>query len=292
MKKKIILRTQGRRADIGEYVIERILPNKFIDSIGPFIFLDHVLPVKHNEDEPRKKPTDDGAHPHRGIATLTYILNGEDEHFDSKGNHAKVSSGGVQWMKAGNGIIHSEALNIDASAKDFYTHALQFWINLPHQQKIEPPEYIPLNADEVPKQMLDDKKGWLKVLLGKYENLISRIPDYSEQFLYHIHLVPKKQFSLATEKDLECAIFLPLNDLVVNEITFERGDFVVFDREIGSIEISNKAETAAEIIVFGGEKSSEPIVANGPFVMNRQSEISEAFKDYRAGKYGQINFNQ
>ena len=153
MKKKISFTTQGQRADIGEYIINRILPNRYADAVGPFVFLDHALPIKHSPDEPLKVVNGKGAHPHRGIATLTYILNGEAEHLDSRGHHAKVSSGGAQWMKAGNGIIHDEVVNVDPQTNDLLTHAFQFWINLPSKQKAEPPEYLPVQASEVPQQM-------------------------------------------------------------------------------------------------------------------------------------------
>src|SRR5882762_5852327 len=106
MKKSISFSTQGHRADVGEYTVNRILPNRYADAVGPFVFLDHLPQAKHSPGEPPKKVNGSGAHPHRGIATLTYIINGEADHFDSKGNRARVNSGGVQWMKAGNGIIH------------------------------------------------------------------------------------------------------------------------------------------------------------------------------------------
>src|SRR5258706_3813444 len=134
-KKKISFSTQGFRADIGEYKINRMLPNRYADAVGPFVFLDHVMPAKHSPGEPLKKVNGSGAHPHRGIATLTYILNGEADHHDSKGHQAKVRSGGAQWMKAGNGIIHDEVLNVDPQTNDLLTHGFQFWINLPSKQK-------------------------------------------------------------------------------------------------------------------------------------------------------------
>src|SRR5260221_12647943 len=94
-KKKISFSTQGFRADIGEYKINRMLPNRYADAVGPFVFLDHVLPATHSNNELIKKANGTGAHPHRGIATLTYLINGEAEHLDSKGNHALVHSGGA-----------------------------------------------------------------------------------------------------------------------------------------------------------------------------------------------------
>src|SRR5882762_5719831 len=125
MKKKIRFSMQGHRADIGEYIINRLLPNMYAKAVGPFVFLDHLLPAALSPGEPIKKANGSGAHPHRGIATLTYILNGEADHLDSKGHHAKVNSGGAQWMKAGNGIIHDEVVNVDPQTPDLLTHAFQ-----------------------------------------------------------------------------------------------------------------------------------------------------------------------
>src|SRR5215510_162443 len=190
MKKKISFTAQGHRADIGEYKINRILPNRYADAVGPFVFLDHLMPAKHSPDEPIKVVNGSGAHPHRGIATLTYIINGEADHFDSAGHHAKVRSGGVQWMKAGNGIIHDEAVNVDSEVDDLLAHALQFWISLPSKQKAEPPAYLPVQASEVPMKMLNNDAGWLKVIAGEYGGFVSKIPSYTKQYFYHIHLKP------------------------------------------------------------------------------------------------------
>src|SRR5258706_1271228 len=121
MKKKISFTSEGHRADIGPYQINRILPNRYANAVGPFVFLDHALPWKHSPGEPARKANGEGAHPHRGIATVTYMFNGEAVHLDSKGHFAKVQSGGVQWMKAGNGIIHYEVVNVDSNTQDLLT---------------------------------------------------------------------------------------------------------------------------------------------------------------------------
>lgn len=291
MKKKINFTTQGHRADIGEYIINRILPNLDVAAVGPFVFLDHLLPAKHSPDAPLKKANGSGAHPHRGIATLTYIINGEADHFDSNGNHARVNSGGAQWMKAGNGIIHDEALNVDPKTNDLLTHVMQFWINLPAKHKAEAPKYVPVQGEEVPLQKLPDNKGWVKVVVGEHEELVSKIPTYSKQFIYHIHLETGNQFSLATESELEYAAFLPLNKARINDAEYGKGDLIVFDRSDGEIEITNDTKEPIDIIVFGGEKYKESIVARGPFVMNSENEIRQAYNDYHEGKYGQIKYD-
>jgi redox-sensitive bicupin YhaK (pirin superfamily) len=291
MKKKISFSAKGHRADIGELMIYRILPNRYADAVGPFVFLDHLAPVKHSSDKPKMKEGT-GAHPHRGIATLTYILNGEGEHFDSRGNHAKVFSGGVQWMKAGNGIIHDETMNPDSQTNDPQMHGFQFWINLPPNVKNEAPEYLAVNANEVPQMQLNENSGWLKVIVGQFGKLVSKVPNYSRQYLYHIHLNGGKRFSLPTEMGLEYAVFLPQHEVTINDTNFTAGEFIEFDREDGSIEITNTSDTAADIILFGGEKYTEPIVAQGPFVMNTQQEIIQAYNDFHSGNYGKITYDK
>lgn len=289
MKKKVSFTAQGTRADIGDMMIYRILPNRYADAVGPFVFLDHLAPVQLLPGKPTMK-AGTGAHPHRGIATLTYVLHGEAEHFDSRGNHAKVFSDGVQWMKAGNGIIHDETMNPDSQTTDPLMHGFQFWINLPAKEKKEMPAYLAINANEVPQMQLAENAGSIKVIAGAYEKLVSTIPAYSQQFLYHIHLREGKQFTIPTEEGLEYAAFLAQQDVTINETLFNAGDFIEFGREAGTITINNTSDTAADIILFGGEKYLEPIVAQGPFVMNTHQEIAEAYHDFHSGKYGKVNY--
>lgn len=285
MKKETSFSTKGQRADIGDLTIYRILANRYTDAVGPFVFLDHIIPKVHSS--PLNSGT--GGHPHRGIATLSYILEGEDEHFDSAGNYAKVYSGGVQWMKAGNGIIHDETLNVDSQTGTHRTHAFQFWINLPSKIKAEKPEYLAIQSDEVPQKKLPNDSGWIKVIVGNYEDLNSKIPNYSEQFLYHIHLEEGKNFTIAFEEKIEVASFLPTKNVTLNDTEFQAGEFIEFDRNDGEIVIENKLNEAIDVLLFGGQPYKEPIVAEGPFVMNSQSEIAEAYRDFYAGKYGEIN---
>ena len=284
MKKETSFSTKGNRADLGPLTINRLLPNQYVNKVGPFVFLDYVAPaIKETITENGM-----GAHPHRGIATLTYILQGEEEHFDSAGNYAKIHSGGVQWMKAGTGIVHDGNLNYDSETDSKMVHGFQFWINLPAKNKTESPAHIAIQANEVPKKALADESGWIKVIVGNYEELSSIIPNYSLQFLYHIHLEAGKQFTIQIADKIEVAAFLPTNNVILNDTEFEAGEFVEFSRNAGEIEIKNTSEKAIDILFFGGEEYAEPIVAEGPFVMNSSGEIADAYRDFYAGKYGEI----
>jgi len=282
--KKISFSTKGLRADIGNIAIHRLLPNRCSNAVGPFVFLDHI-PLA---DISRLHEKGTGEHPHRGIATLTYMLQGVAEHCDSIGNHTKVHAGGVQWMMAGSGIVHDESFEFESISGAKYAHAFQFWINLPSQKKTEKPEYLAIEGKDVPCKALEDSAGWIKVILGTYENLTSIVPDFSHQFMYHLHLEPGKSFSIQLDAGIEAAAVLPSNGAEVNDAEYCGGEFIEFDRKEGPIKFRNSSKTETDILLFGGEHYAEPIVARGPFVMNSATEIAGAYRDYVAGKYGEI----
>lgn len=288
MKKKTSFSTKGHRADMGDLTIYRLLANRYTDAVGPLVFLDHIITKVHSS--PLNGGT--GGHPHRGIATLSYIIEGEDEHFDSAGNFAKVYSGGIQWMKAGNGIIHDETLNVDSRTGGNHTHAFQIWINLPFKNKTEKPEYLAIQSNEVPHKELSSDGGWIKVIVGNFEDLNSNITDYSKQFLYHIQLKPGKNFTISIDDKVKVAAFIPSKNAILNDVEFQAGEFIEFDRTVGEIVIENKLQENTNIILFGGEPYTEPIVAEGPFMMNSSAEIAEAYRDFYAWKYGMINYQK
>jgi len=284
MKKQISFSTKGNSAAVGPLSIQRMLPNRYANKVGPFVFLDYVSPVvKENITKNGM-----GAHPHRGIATLTYILQGEVEHFDSAGNEAIIRSGGAQWMKAGNGIIHDENLNYDSQTESKFIQGFQFWINLPAINKAENPAHIAVQANEIPKKILPNESGWLKVVVGSYEDMSSKIPNYTKQFLYHIQLKAGTQFLITMENETEVAAFLPIQNVMLNYTEFQAGEFIEFDKMAGEIGIKNTSLATIDILLFGGEEYTEPVVAEGPFVMNSQAEIATAYRDFYAGKYGEI----
>jgi redox-sensitive bicupin YhaK (pirin superfamily) len=288
MKKKIRFSVRRQCAWLGEIKVQQVLPDKFARTIGPFVFLEHIISYKQSLNESHKGLDGNCSHACRGIARLTYILAGEVEHMDSIGNHIKLSSGGVHWMKAGKGIVHGEAVRPEYRMRYPNVSVVRFWINLPSKYKSEEPEYISLLANDIPKQILTDDAGWIKILSGEYENMSGKVPCYSKQFLYHIQLEARKQFSTITDGTLECAAFLLTNSAVINDMRFDAGEFIGFSSEGELIKINNNGKTAVDIILFGGEPYNEPIVMEGTFVMNTPHEITQAYNDYYDGKYGQI----
>ena len=292
MKKKVQFNIQDQHTWVDEIKVQHVLPNKFVQAIGPFVLLDHILSYKQSFNESHKVVVGQCSHPRRGIATLTYILSGEVEHLDSMGNHVKLRSGGVHWMKAGKGVVHDEAVSPECRITNPNISVVRFWINLPSKHKSEEPEYFSLLANDIAKQILTDDAGWIKILTGEYENMIAKAPCYSRQFLYHIHLEAGKQFSSITDISLECGAFVLANSAVINDVGFEAGEFIGFSPEGELIEINNNGKAAVDIILFGGEPYNEPIVAEETFVMNTPHEITQAYNDYYDGKYGDILFDK
>jgi hypothetical protein len=289
MKKQISISSAGQKTSVGGRPIERMIPNRYVQAVGPIVFLDHIVPAVSSGSSEEKLST--GGHPHRGIITLTYLIHGEGEHRDSRGHHARISSGGMQWMKAGNGIVHDETMNPDKNSVKGLTHGFQFWINLPSKQKTEQPEYINMPAEKIPFMNLDEQGSFIKILVGEYQGHASAIPQYSKHFIYHLHLAAERSFSIDSEPVLEYAALISGGEAIINDASFNTGELVVFGNKEGAIVINNTGTSSADIMLFGGEPYSEPIIAQGPFVMNSHDEIELAYQDYHLGKYGKIDYS-
>ena len=289
MKKTIAPSYGGMVSQVGHLRVNRLLPNPYSSSVGPFVFLDHLFPT-YQEPKTPKAPTGEFAHPHRGIATFSYLFSGELEHYDSRGHHGIVKAGGAQWMKAGNGIIHDENPGLDFQQKGGLLHALQFWINLPAKNKAEQPEYLALQAEGIPELSLPDGAGILRVVIGEYEGITSPVKTFGPQFIYHVRLSPGGTFEFIPNRDFEFAILVPTEPVAIDSTTEKNSRLVGFDTDSQPVELANPGEKPADVILFGGIPYTEPIVAEGPFVMNSRLEIADAYRDFFEGKYGVIGY--
>jgi len=289
MKKKIRSIDNGINSRVGKFLVNRLLPNKSVAAIGPIVFLDHLYPITLKPDN-TSIPTGEYAHPHRGIATFSYVLKGKLRHFDSRGNHDVIGPGGVQWMKSGNGIMHDEQPLPDTENGNLF-HSLQFWINLPKKNKTEDPEYKAVQAEDIPMIMLPDDAGAIRILMGEFGCNASPVKTFSKQFIYHLELNPKSVFSLFAKEGIEYAAFVPELEIFINETPVSKSKIAIFEGEGGEITFENSHIEQADVFVFGGEKYTEPIVAQGPFVMNSAAGIAEAYSDFFSGKYGTINYS-
>lgn len=288
MQKPIATQYGGTNARVGDMLVNRVMPNRYIEAVGPFVFLDHIYPYTL----PQQVPQPDGsfAHPHRGIATFSYVFSGTLAHYDSKGHQGRVKAGGAQWMKAGNGIVHDEQPGLGTPQENGIFHSLQFWINLPPAVKEEAPEYLDIEDEAFTKVTLPNDAGTLKVLIGMCGDHASPVKTFSPQFLYHFRINPKSSYTLETRPGLEYAAFVPTQEVTINGAAAGNSEIMAFGLEEGDIVISNPHITAADVLIFGGAPYTDPIVAEGPFVMTSRADIARAYRDFFNGDYGTIDY--
>lgn len=284
---------KGRRDTVGPGLkIVRTLPNGSFQALGSVVLIDHLI---EDSVEPQKAEMPDGgfAHPHRGIATFTYILEGGVHHLDSNGGEGKVYKGGIQWMKAGNGIVHDEFQPYDLQESGSKIHGLQIWLNLPSANKKENPDYIAVQGKDVPEIALPNNSGNLRILLGEYGGESSSIPTYLDQFMGHIHLEPGKTLNLPSNSSWEYGVYVIKGSIKVDDkIELDQYEIAELTDFQEQIKLTNEGNAPMDLVVFAGESYQEPMVSYGPFVMNSDEEIRLAYKDARMGKYGHIDYSK
>ncbi|MGR3591611.1 MAG: pirin family protein [Limimaricola soesokkakensis] len=274
---------------VGPFTIARALPNEAAQFVGPIMLLDHMPP---RDIAPGEIPDPDGsfAHPHRGIATFTYVLEGALTHADSTGGHGTITAGGVQWMKAGNGIVHDEMISAGLRKQGGRLHSFQFWINLPAPNKAEPAEYMPVPAEDLPVVPLPGGRAHLKVLLGGYDGTASPIPTFANEFIWHVRIEPMGSAHVTLPDGLPVAGFLPGQGGIVSGTPVAAQRTFVLGKDGSQIEITNPGAEPLDLLLFGGAPINEPVAMRGPFVMNTEAELTEGFREFRAGKFGRITY--
>lgn len=268
---------------VGNLTVNRVMPQQKITPVGYWVFLDHFDQSISADSLP--KPDGTFAHPHRGIATLTYLIEGEITHLDSRNHQGHVGSGGVQWMKSGNGIIHDEW------AQPVHNRLVgaQFWLNLSAKEKGERPSYRAIQNEELPKRRIKSGKGYLKIVVGSYEGVASPIMTENRQLLLHLHLVPGDTININLVANDQYAAYVASGAVDVSGESLQANQQGYFFDNLNSAEITAKETT--DLFLYGGERYVEPIISGGPFIMNSQNEMVVAYKDYQQGKYGNIDYS-
>ncbi len=277
---------EGENVKIGDLLVNRLLPAEAASNVGPFLLLDHGYPVTYKPGTPFIPAPN--AHPHRGLAAFTYVIDGEVEHFDSLGNHETVSTGGAHWLSAGNGVMHDERVTANVVQSGGTLHAIQFWINIPAAHKNDLPQYKALNAGAFPSIPLPNHAGMICVLLGNCGANESPVESLSGAFLYRVTLNAKSAFRIPAAGEAKSAVFVPDDPIAVNGELVEKSQLLVLENGDEEITLRNPGITSADAFVLGGPDPTEPIVVRGPFVMNSSEEIAGAYRDFFAGKYGMI----
>ncbi|MDB5229464.1 MAG: nuclease [Chitinophagaceae bacterium] len=255
-----------------------------LETLEPFIFLNHHGPQNypsHNHGLPF------GPHPHKGFETVTFILEGDVVHMDSTGYNSTIKAGGIQWMTAGKGIIHSEGSSEEFKIDGGPIHILQLWVNLPSRLKNTEPAYKGLQKEDIP--IIEEGGGMIKVhiISGSWKNEKGAIQSLTGINLALIYMSLGSETKIEVPKDRQVLCYVIKGGVSVNGEPADINDVVEFDNDDTAILLTTEKES---IILFGdGSPSNEPIAAHGPFVMNTMEEIRQAFNDYHNGKFGDVN---
>lgn len=253
--------------------LTRIIGQPALPRLDPFLMLDEF-----GSDKAQDYIAGFPEHPHRGFQTVTYMLAGKMEHQDSVGNKGLIETGGIQWMNAGKGIIHSEMPKQTAGLM----RGFQLWVNLPAKQKMSEPNYQDIPANQVP--VFEDLAGIkIKVLVGEFNGVEGPVKAESiEPLFLDCHF--EDQMTLSVPVDLHYVFFVYCyeNEVLIGDELVSKGQLAVLN-SAELIAISGKKDSAC--IIVGGRPINEPIVQYGPFVMNTEQEIKQAYEDYRQGRF-------
>ncbi|MDN4163938.1 pirin family protein [Cytophagales bacterium LB-30] len=269
--------------DMGGLPVRQPLPTQKVEQIDPFLLLHHHQGKVAPHSSPRSKGV--GPHPHRGFSPVTFVLKGSVHHRDSRGNSSVIHAGGVQWMQAGLGIVHSERPSQELAEKGGEQEIIQLWINTPAAHKMEQPEYFAFEADELPTKVSEDGKTHVQVITGRYMDLHGPIKGKSELLVYRVDLAQGGTFEASISSDYHLVVYNMDAPVQVAGYGLVEGlQLIHFDEQGDGLHIT--AKEATRLLVLAGKPIQEPVVSYGPFVMNTQTQVMEAMRDAQLGKMG------
>lgn len=260
------------------------IPTRSLDQIDPFLLLNHHGPQTYPANN-RGLPF--GPHPHRGMETVTFIVEGDIMHKDSGGHESVINAGGVQYMTAGRGLIHAEVSSDEFKRNGGPLEILQLWLNLPASHKMTDPYYAGFQESEVPNLMLDEGKVIVNLVAGTWGETNAAFSTPTDIQLSTIRMAPKGTLDLSVPTDHNILFYVIQGEVQVNGTAVKAFHLAHFNN---NHELLHIEAIENSLVLFGhAAPFNEPVVAQGPFVMNTHQEIEEAYHDYRTGKFGQWN---
>jgi hypothetical protein len=254
-------------------------------ELSPFLLLDYAAPYQF---PPGKETRGVGAHPHKGFETVTIAYQGEIAHRDSSGGGGKIGPGDIQWMTAGNGIVHEEFHSPEFTRSGGAFQMVQLWVNLRAADKGAKPGYQTLLKAQIPNVPLPEDAGTVRVIAGDFDGTKGPARTFSPINVWDMDLRAGKSAELPLPDGHTTALLVLTGEVVVNDDRkVVEGDLAIFERSGDAIRLA--ASSDAKLLVLAGEPFAEPIIGQGPFVMNSRAEIQQAFEDYRLGRMGDID---
>jgi quercetin 2,3-dioxygenase len=262
--------------DIGDLRTQRPLPNRFVEQVDPFLFLNHHGPQTY---PPGNRGLPFGPHPHRGFETVTFIVAGSLLHRDTGGHESVITAGGIQWMTAGRGLEHAELSPEEFLRDGGPLEILQLWVNLPARLKMTEPRYIGLQQPDIPVVSSDGVK--VNVISGTFEGARGPVESLTDVHMTTVELTAGTHAVLPAPAGRNVFFYVVRGEVRAGGEDVSAMHLVEFhDGE--DVEVS---ATSDALLLFGhATPYNEPVVAYGPFVMNTWQEIEQAVGDYQAGR--------
>ncbi|MCW5910378.1 MAG: pirin family protein [Cyclobacteriaceae bacterium] len=273
----------AHKMDMGGIPIRQPLPTQQVQQVDPFLLLHHA-----NIKAPATVDPDDagvGPHPHRGFSPVTFIFQGGVHHRDSRGNNSTIYAGGAQWMNAGMGVIHSERPPHDIHEIGGRQEIIQLWINTPAKHKMDQPSYFPVTAEDAPAVKSEDGLVTVNVFSGEVLGAKGPVPAQVEVNSATLVLQKGGTISIPLPGHHNALLYLLDGKLNVDGFGMVEGLHLVHFKNDGEgIVLTALEDTRA--LLLSGKPLDEEVVSYGPFVMNTQTQIMEAMRDYQVGKMG------
>lgn len=255
-----------------------------MQRMDPFIMLDYNSAY---EFAPSSVPKGVGVHPHRGFETVTIAYKGKVAHHDSSGGGGVIAEGDVQWMTAASGVLHKEYHEEEFSKTGGLFQMVQLWVNLPAKDKMSAPKYQAITKAAMPQYKLPDAAGAVSVIAGDYHGVKGGASTFTPMHIYNVQLKEGGTAAFDLPEDYNTALLVIEGNITVNGTQKVATDhFALFENGGSTFDIH--ASEDALVLVLSGKPIGEPIAAHGPFVMNTQQEIMQAFNDFNQGKFGYL----
>ena len=272
------------------FPVRRAFAGVDLAELDPFVHLDQMGEVNYCPGEPKGTPW----HPHRGFETVTYMIDGVIQHADSTGGGGVITDGATQWMTAGKGILHIETPPEDVVAAGGWFHGLQLWVNLPSAQKWVDPQYQDLEGDAVTLLTSPDGGALVRVIAGDVDGHRGPGSTRTPMTMLHASLAPGARLVLPWPAQFNALVYVlgGRGAVGAERRPVELGQLAVFGGgdavTVEALATQDSRSAALEVVILGGQPIREPVAWYGPFVMNTEREIQEAFDDFRAGRLGTV----
>ena len=270
---------------MADLVTFRALPTGSLPELNPFLFLNHHGPQVY---PPHNGGLPFGPHPHKGFETLTFVFDGEVAHSDSTGQTFVTGPGGVQWMTAGRGIEHAEISPDSFLESGGPLEIIQVWMNLPAALKRCEPWYRGYDSAELLNVSGPDASWTWHVIAGEVDGQRGPVASQTGLFMSWLDLTPSASFSTPVPEARGVMFYVVRGEVEVNGVPATTRTMVELERHAGTDLHITAWDDDALVLLCHGDVIDEPVVAYGPFVMNTEEEIREAYLEYQSGKFGRV----